>query len=174
MTQQNKKTPTQTIKNWISKFVTKPNPVFGNLPPCPFAQKAMIDDKVAFVEIPRDADWRSVYRHICQYDSDSKDVLCIICDPDTFTAQQTVSMAEWFNEKQMPRDVVILEDHPDIAEHVQQVKLNNGEYTLFLVQSLSKLNRFAKTLEAGPYYRNWSKSYLESVKGFRARRNPKV
>ncbi len=174
MTQHKKQNPTQKIKNWIKDFVTKPNPVFGNLPPCPFAQKAIIDDKVTFVEMSADADWRKVYRHICEFDSDSKDVLCIICQPQTFTAQQTVSMAEWFNEKQMPRDVVILEDHPDIAEHVQQVKLNNGEYTLFLVQSLSKLNRFAKTLESGPYYKNWSADYLKEVKGFRDQRNPKV
>ena len=170
MTQQKKQTPTQKIKSWIKHFVTKPNAVFGNLPPCPFAQKAIIEDKVAFVEIPRDADWRQVYRHICQYDSTDKDVLCIICQPQTFTAQQTVSMAEWFNEKQMSRDVVILEDHPDIDEHVKQVKLNNGHYTLFLVQSLSKLNKFSKMLESGPYYKNWSSSYLESVKGFRARK----
>ena len=170
MTQQKKQTPTQKIKSWIKHFVTKPNAVFGNLPPCPFAQKAIIEDKVAFVEIPRDADWRQVYRHICQYDSTDKDVLCIICEPDTFTAEQTVSMAEWFNEKQMPRDVVILEDHPKIDERVRQVKLNNGHYTLFLVQSLSKLNKFSKMLESGPYYKNWSTSYLESVKGFRARK----
>ena len=62
MTRQKRQTPTQKIKNWIKDFVTKPNPVFGNLPPCPFAQKAIIEDKVAFVEIPRDAEWRQVYR----------------------------------------------------------------------------------------------------------------
>jgi len=171
MTQRKKQNPTQTIKNWIKDFVTKPNSVFGDLPPCPFAQKAMIDNKVEFVEIPEHADWRQVYRHICQFDADDKDVLCIICEPRTFSPEQTTHMAEWFNERQMPRDVVILEDHPEIAEHVQHVKLNNGHYTLFLVQSLSKLNRFSKLLEKGPYYRNWSKSYLESVKGFRARKN---
>ena len=50
-TVQKKKTnnPTAYIKNWIKTFVTKPNPVFGNLPPCPFAQKAIIDNKVEFV-----------------------------------------------------------------------------------------------------------------------------
>ena len=51
MTQQQKQTPTQTIKNWISEFVTKPNPVFGDLPPCPFAQKAIIENKVEFLEL---------------------------------------------------------------------------------------------------------------------------
>ena len=167
MTQQKKKTPTQKIKKWISKFVTKPNPVFGDLPPCPFAQKAIIDKKVEFVELSRSADWRTIYGMIWNFDFEDKDVLCIIADPEQFTAQQTVSMAEWLNERFMPHDVVVLEDHPMIDEYVKEVKLNNGEYTLFLVQSLSKLNRYAKMLEKGPYYKNWSRTYLESVKGFR-------
>ena len=66
--------------------------------------------------------------------------------------------------------MVILEDHPEITEKVKHVKLNNGEYTLFLAQSLSKLNKSSKILEAGPYYKNWSKHYLESVKGFREKK----
>jgi len=71
------------------------------------------------------------------------------------------------NQAFMPRDVVILEDHPKISEKVKTVKLNNGHYILFLAQRLSKLNRYSRMLEKGPYYKNWSKSYLESVKGFR-------
>ena len=67
----------------------------------------------------------------------------------------------------MPSDIVVLEDHPGIKEKVKHVKLNNGEYILFLAQRLSKLNKFSRMLETGPYYKNWSKSYLESVKGFR-------
>ena len=170
MTTAQKKTPTQTIQKWISEFVTKPNPVFGNLPPCPFAQKAIIDNKVEFVELNRIADWRTVYGIIWNFNFDKKDVLCIIAEPTHFTAQQTVSMAEWLNERFMPQDIVILEDHPKIDEYVKEVKLNNGEYILFLVQSLSKLNKFSKMLEDGPYYKNWSKSYLSEVKGFREKK----
>ena len=160
-------TPTQKIQNWINNFVTQPNPVFGNLPPCPFARKAIVDNKVDFTELNGGADWRTIYGMIWNFDFEEKDVLCIIAKPDQFTAQQTVSMAEWLNERFMPHDIVVLEDHPGISEHVKEVKLNNGHYILFLAQSLSKLNKFSKMLESGPYYNNWSKTYLESVKGFR-------
>jgi len=164
---QRKKNPTQTIKNWIKDFVTKPNPEFGDLPPCPFAQKAMVDNRVEFVELNATADWKTIYQLIWNTDFDEKDVLCVIADPRQFTARETVSMAEVLNERFMPRDIVVLEDHPDIDERVKHVKLNNGHYTLFLAQKLSKLNRFSRMLESGPYYKNWSRSYLESVKGFR-------
>jgi len=166
-TQHKKQTPTQTIKKWISDFVTRPNPVFGDLPPCPYAQKAIIEGRVEFVELNATADWTTIYQLIWNTNFDDKDVLCVIVDPRQFTAQETVSMADVLNERFMPRDVVVLEDHPDIDERVKGVKLNNGHYTLFLAQRLSKLNRFSKMLEAGPYYKNWSRSYLESVKGFR-------
>ena len=166
-TQPKKQTPTQTIRKWISDFVTRPNPVFGDLPPCPYAQKAIIDGKVEFVELNATADWTTIYQLIWNTDFNDKDVLCMIVDPRQFTAQETVSIADVLNERFMPRDIVVLEDHPDIDERVKGVRLNNGHYTLFLAQRLSKLNKFSRILESGPYYKNWSRSYLESVKGFR-------
>ena len=168
MTQPHKQTPTEKIKTWISEFVTKPNPVFGNLPPCPFAQKAIIENKVEFLELDGVADYPTLYQHVMEVDFDEIDVLCMSAEPDHFTASEAVRLAEDLNSYFMARDIVVLEDHPGIPESVKGVKLNNGEYTLFLAQRLSKLNKFAKILEAGPYYRNWSKTYLESVKGFRA------
>jgi hypothetical protein len=167
MTQE--KTPTQIIKDWITDFVSKPNPVFGDLPPCPFAQKAMVDGKVKFLELDGIGEFGTIFTHIWDHDFDKKDVLVIIAEPDQYTARETMEIADRLNQAFMPRDVVILEDHPKIYEHVKGVKLNNGHYILFLVQRLSKLNKFSKMLESGPYYKNWSKKYIESVKKFRER-----
>ena len=95
----------------------------------------------------------------------------MILPGDHFSAKETVEIARDLNSYFMPRDIVVLEDHPKISERVSSVKLNNGEFILFLAQSLSKLNHFSKVLESGPYYKNWSKSYLQSVKGFREQKN---
>ena len=166
-TPRKKQTPTQKIKSWISDFVTKPNPIFGDLPPCPFAQKAIVDGKVKFLELDGIGEFGTIFTHIWEFDFDKKDVLILIAEPDQYTAEQTMEIADRLNEALMPSDIVVLEDHPEIEEKVKGVKLNNGHYTLFLAQRLSKLNKFSRMLEAGPYYRNWSRSYLESVKGFR-------
>ena len=170
MTQHKKQNPTQTIKNWIAEFVTKPNPIFGNLPPCPFAQKAMIEDKVEFLELDGVADYNTIYQHIFQFDFEAKDVLIMIAQRDHFTGDETEQIARDLNSYFMRSDVVVLEDHPDIDESVEDVKLNNGKYILFLAQSLSKLNHFSKLLESGPYYNKWSSDYLQSVKGFREKK----
>ncbi len=163
--------PTEFITQWIDDFVTKPNPVFGDLPPCPFARKAMLENKVKFLELDSVADYATVYQHITEADFDEIDVLVQIAQPDHFSLKETKKIAEDLNNYFMSKDVVILEDHPEDPEHVGTVKLNNGSYTLILAQRLSKLNKFAKMLEAGPYYKNWSKDYLESVKGFREKKN---
>ena len=173
-TQHKNQTPTQKIQTWIRDFVTQPNPVFGDLPPCPFAQKAIVEDKVAFVELDGVADYNTLYGHVFNFDFEDKDVLVMIAQPEQFSTAQTEQLAVDLNAYFMPKDIVILEDHPGTPESVKGVKLNNGHYILFLAQSLSKLNRFSKILEAGPYYKNWSKDYLQSVKGFRDRKNPKV
>ena len=170
-TQPKKQTPTQTIQTWIRDFVTKPNPIFGDLPPCPFAQKAIVDGKVKFLELDGIGEFGTIFTHIWNFNFDKKDVLVIIAEPDQFTAKQTVEIADKLNFAFMPRDVVVLEDHPKIKESVKGIKLNNGHFILFLAQKLSKLNKFSKMLESGPYYKNWSKDYLKSVKGFRDRKS---
>jgi hypothetical protein len=144
--------------------------VFGDLPPCPFARKAIIDGRVEFLELDGVADYPTLSQHIADFDFDAKDVLVMIAEPDHFTAGETEQLAHDLNGYYMDRDIVVLEDHPRIDERVKEVKLNNGHYTLFLAQRLSKLNRFSQMLEKGPYYKNWSRSYLRSVKGFRDRK----
>ena len=74
----------------------------------------------------RIADWRTLYGIIWNFDFEEKDVLCMIAEPNHFTAQQTGSMAEWLNERFMPHDIVILEDHPKINEYVKKAKRCSG------------------------------------------------
>tara|TARA_Y100001972_G_scaffold9788_1_gene10621 strand:+ start:2140 stop:2541 length:402 start_codon:yes stop_codon:yes gene_type:complete len=126
-----------------------------------------VDGKVKFLELDGIGEFGTIFTHIWEFDFDKKDVLILIAEPDQYTAEQTVEIADRLNEALMPSDIVVLEDHPEIAEKVKSVSLNNGHYILFLAQRLSKLNRYARMLEKGPYYKNWSKSYLRSVKGFR-------
>ena len=89
--------PTETIKSWIQDFVTKPNPVFGNLPPCPFAQKAIIENKVTFLELDSVASYPTLYQHILEADFEEIDVLCMIAQPDQFTTSETEKLAKDLN-----------------------------------------------------------------------------
>ena len=39
---------------WISDFVSKPNPLLNNFPPCPFAKQAVLEKKIAFEVADKD------------------------------------------------------------------------------------------------------------------------
>ena len=89
----NHQTPTQKIQTWIRDFVTRPNPIFGDLPPCPFAQKAMVDGKVEFVEMPTTSDYTTMYQMVQEFDFDAKDVLVMILPGDHCSARVTHRVA---------------------------------------------------------------------------------
>ena len=42
----------QDITAWINDFVSKPNALLNNFPPCPYARKAMLEQKVD-IRIPQ-------------------------------------------------------------------------------------------------------------------------
>ena len=58
-----------------------------------------------------------------------------------------------------------MEDHPLKAEAVKDVKLNQGKYILFFVQSRTKVATFEKMLRKTEYYKNWDSKYEEEVTG---------
>ena len=164
-TQRKKQTPTETIRTWIKDFVTKPNPIFGDLPPCPFAQKAIVDGKVQFLELDGIGEFGTIFTHIWDFDFDKKDVLVIIADAKRWTPRYTQKLAAQLNGAYSHRDLVVMEDHPRLVEKVKDVRLNQGRHTLLLIQTRTKIKRFSDLLAKGDYYKNWSKNYRESVTG---------
>ncbi len=136
-----KETSTQRRRTGIKDVVTRTNHGLGDLPACPVAQKDVAGGKGEFLELDGIGEFGTIFTHIWDFDFDEKDVLILIAEPDQYTAKETVDIADKLNFAFMPRDIVILEDHPKIKEKVKQVKLNNGHYILFLAQRLSKLNR---------------------------------
>ena len=110
MTTAQKKTPTQTIQKWIRNFVTKPNPVFGNLPPCPYARKAWKDKKVKVTY-----DRAVLIEDYNKLKSGELDLIMII--------QQGANIDELYEfkhylEGNLGKDYVILEDHPELTSFI--------------------------------------------------------
>lgn len=161
----NKSDPRKDVLRWIKEFVEVPHPVFADLPPCPYARQARLRGKVEFVELLSDQSDSHIHDLIDKFDTDKKDVLIIIADPERWTGRQTKQLGVKLNSIYKKRDLVIMEDHPDIVEKVKNIKLNNGKYILLLVQSRTKLKKFEDKLRQTEYYKNWSKSHLESVTG---------
>lgn len=151
---------------WISDFVSKPNPLLNDFPPCPFAKQAMLEKKIEF-EVCTFNDHFHVYlKNKAKRWDDNFDVCCIFVP--NIEAGRLSQMVEMINKLElMPIDLVALEDHPDAEENINGVIMNNGKYPIVLMQRLSKIDKFSSMLERQGYYDVWSEENLDDVVNWR-------
>ena len=149
---------------WISDFVSKPNPLLNNFPPCPFAKQAMLEKKIDFEVADKD-----INLYLCEKSgrwTDDVDVCCIFVpgvDPDTLS-----NLVMDVNKNYlMPMNLLALEDHPQAEENVNGVIMNNGKYPIVLMQRLSKIQNFSNILKKQGYYDVWSEENLDDVVNWR-------
>lgn len=159
-----KLTPQQYLTNWMKSFVEKPHPFLGGLPPCPYAQKARLDNKVVMKWIGENEDDGNVFIHIANETFKHTEVLILITDRKRWTWQYTYKLRCELNRLFDKDDKVVLEDHPDYGEKIGNIDMSNGRYALLFVQKRSKLNRFSKILEkTTDYYKNWSDKERDDI-----------
>ena len=156
-------TATEYITKWMQEFVEKEHPVFAGLPPCPYARKARLQGRVSMIQMTSAEPDSNCWHHIERTNFAETDALILILDPKRWTLKYTHDVVDQLNSVFMPRDVVILEDHPRQREEISGVIMNNGRYILLLCQRLSTLNKFSKILEKKGYYDQWSKKNIADV-----------
>jgi len=149
------------ILSWLQEFVEKPHPELGNWAPCPYARAARINNQI---EIRQGTNALIDFESI---DLETKEVYVFWYPVEQYTREQFAEITKTLNETLMPQDVVVLEDHPDLKEHVNGVHMNFGEASLHIIQKLSKLNEAADKLERQGYYKHWSQEELDEVKTWR-------
>ena len=145
---------TKEVEDWINETISKPNEIFGNLPPCPYARKAWKDKKVkvTYDRIVSEQDYEKVK-------SGELDLIMII--------QQGANVDELYEfkhylENTLGKDFVVLEDHPELKEEVGGMNLNFCKPVLF-VQNRHKLNEARKFLETTDYYKNFDEEYKNDI-----------
>ena len=151
------------ITRWMKEFVEQEHPVFAGLPACPYARQARLSGRVKMIHMTSAEPDSNCWQHISNTDFDKTDALVLILDPKRWTLKYTHDVVDQLNSVFMPRDVVVLEDHPKQKEEIDGVIVNNGRYTLLLCQRLSTLNRFSEILKKKGYYDQWSKKNIADV-----------
>ena len=155
------------LKKWIADFVSKNHPDLGDFPPCPFAKQAMIENNITFQEVETVKEsTNEIVRHTDVWNDDI-DVHCFIFKTLP-TTKELVKEIENVNSDIMPKDFVVLEDHPNIEENINGVIMNNGKYAICLMQRLSKIQKFSSILKKQGYYKVWSEENLEEVVNWRS------
>jgi hypothetical protein len=157
------------IESWIANFLEVPHPALGGFPPCPFARQARM--KRTF-EVYLGTDPYYDLKNRARWGMGDREVIIYAYDPQEWPHELFAASIQSANTEHLLRaDILALEDHPDDAEIVNGVCMNQGTYALALVQSLSDLNAKAKQMASKGFYHNWPEEYLQGL--FQHRQDPR-
>ena len=157
----------QDILTWVCEFVERPHPALNGWPPCPHARRArtenLFDIRPGVVE---------PYTDLQRAEMRQFEVIAYVYDPSQFGADEFNQQVESVNLGFLAaRDMIALADHPGAPEQVNGVSMNQGTWAIVFLQSLSKLDHYAKTLANRGYYHGWPESYLQEL--FAGRKDPR-
>ena len=132
----------ERIIEWIEKDLSPPNPKFNNLPRCPYAKKAVLDNKNLFTDVGiKDSYYKTVQKLVKEWD-DSYDIAVINLDYKiTPTAVSQLRMIS--NEGYGHKDFIFIEDF--ISNEKQNI-------SIILMQRKSNIDKARAQLKQQGYY----------------------
>jgi len=151
------------LRDWILNFLSIPNELFNNLPPCPFARKSLVDNKIRFIK--GDNYVEEISKLLDVWDAQF-DVVVYVA-PNDVNKDTFVEDVKFLNDVYIRRGFVCLEDHKDIPENFFNLKFNNGKYNIILCQQIDKINQASVALLKQGYYKNWSHELYDDVVSWR-------
>ncbi len=161
---------------WSKTALEVANEHFNGLPPCPFAKKAWLDDKVGFC-FKYENHWQDLFSLISQWD-DSKDVIILIdfcflplneMDRYLNLLNKAISDGIFIN-----KDMFLMGFHPDdddneLLEEADFDSTIDVPYAMIFLQRLSKLQEASNTLRIKGYY-NYAENYYNGSKLYENRK----
>ena len=157
----------QEIVQWSTEALEKPSPFFNNLPPCPYARNALLNNKVAII-FKREDSYQTLYSCVSQFD-DSFELAIIVDLCNEKTPNQFHEYLDDMNEaisKGMfiDQDIWLMGFHPDDepSDFVADIDFDyedDTEYCMIFVQRLSKLQQAADKLDKKGYYDSYDGEY---------------
>jgi hypothetical protein len=157
------------IEQWIVNFVEVPHPALGGWPPCPYARSARMKKSY---DVRLGVDPYFDLKNQARWGMGDREVIIYVYDPVQWPYHLfSTSLHTANTEHLLPADLLALEDHPTDQEIVNGVCMNQGQYALALVQSLTDLNAKAQTMAQRGFYHDWPEEYLQGL--FQHRQDPR-
>ena len=158
----------QDIINWMLSFVEQPHPALNGWAPCPYARKARVEGRFDIRAGTADplVDCQMI-------EMGNFDVIAYVYNPADFAADRFDQLVSTLNQTcLLSRSMFALADHPDAAETVNGVVMNQGQWAICFLQDLDKLNSHASMLAEKGYYNDWPEDYLQLL--FDNRQDPRT
>ncbi|RZM82798.1 DUF1415 family protein [Leptolyngbya iicbica] len=159
---------------YLREFVEVPHPVFGDLPVCPFARKARLDNTIQFQvypftqnEVEPDSQFMELVTDFTR-DAGSEILIMIHPRPAGMSLAAMESFVEALNLHLLPLELMAFGGHPEDNFNIQGVYTRRSPYPHLSIQSTPFLNQVTQSLRQTGYYQNWTAADLDVI-GFHER-----
>ncbi len=157
----------EVVKNWVKDFVSTSHPSFGNLPPCPFARKAITQQQTQWL-VNSTADNSETLKLISQgmhsVENNQYEISVIIhTQVETWSVAELDAFVASWRLNHQNQDLYLMRDHPMDPEIINNIKMNQGEYLIFFIQRKSRLQAARDELKKMGYYDHWNTHEIQSV-----------
>jgi len=166
------------VRLWSEKFLEVPNIHLNNMPACPFAKKAWLENKVDIQYRDPDLGYtRNLHQHVKKINFEEKEIL-IFCDIffKEYSLNKYQKIIDNFNNQYNKKDIYFLGFHPKNppTEEDQEFLLNPTgdvsdlpystiDFSMMLIQKFSQLYEASDRLKRMGYYEKWPQEYYDDV-----------
>lgn len=166
------------VRLWSEKFLEVPNIHLNNMPACPFAKKAWLENKVDIQYRDPDLGYtRNLHQHVKKINFEEKEIL-IFCDIffKEYSLNKYQKIIDNFNDQYNKKDIYFLGFHPKNppTEEDQEFLLNPTgdvsdlphstiDFSMMLIQKFSQLYKASDRLKRMGYYDKWPQEYYDDV-----------
>lgn len=159
-----------TMIDHMEKFIEKPNPVFDNMPICPFVNKFRQENKIVYKVYNFDYSEKlgldaKVLDFINEFKIDEAHEVMIVIHPDkqALSLEEMKQFTKHLNNLISPLGLIAFSGHPLDDFNIDGVYTRRDPFINFTVQNLQKVNMYAEKLKYTGYYERWSLENLNYI-----------
>jgi hypothetical protein len=158
----------EEIRSWSKEALEQVNPSFANLPPCPYAENAWIEDKVG-IGFKMSPSFQDLTTILSTWD-DKNDLVILVDLHFIQDREKFYQHIDGLNEGIaqgifIEQDIWLMAFHPDdepsemAYAHEDFISIVDVPYAMIFIQRLSKLHEAAEKLKKTGYYKEYEQQF---------------
>jgi hypothetical protein len=151
------------LYQYIIDFVEQPHPKLGNLPVCPFARKARLENRIQLevMELTREGVLALVPLFAANPEVDL--MICIHPRKDGLSSIEVRRLAEVLNQALPAMNLMAIGLHPDDPFNIDGLYTRREPYPNIQLLRLDVGERAHQSLKNSGYYDRWTESNLRDI-----------
>lgn len=151
------------LVQYIVDFVEQPHPKFGNLPVCPFAKKARLENRIQFevLELTREGVLALVPSFTAKSELDL--MICIHPRKDGLSSAEVYRLVGLLNQALPAMNLMAIGLHPKDPFNIDGLYTRREPYPNIQLLRLDVGERAHQSIKNSGYYDCWTESNLRDV-----------